>query len=89
MKTVKIQGKNYPYKFTISACKEFKEKFEKDVLDTNPKDVEETQWIVYLGLKYGAKVDGKEFTITPEFFEDFDYDELIEVMNSTVDKKKP
>ena len=89
MKTVKLNGKEYPYKFTIGAAKKFKEKFDVNVTQVDPNDLEQLQHIVFYGMQSGSKVEGKDFDLTIDALEDLDIEELADLVSQTSSEKKP
>ena len=85
MKTTTINEKEYFYKMTISACKKFKEKFKVNVAEADPADVEQLQYILFLGLEAGTKIEKGEFDLKADFFDNYDLKEL----NKVVDEITP
>ena len=57
MNEIKLNGTNYPFWFSIKAQKELAK------IDIDGKD---EICFLWLGLKYGAIKEGKEFTLTEE-----------------------
>ena len=93
MKTVKLNGKEYPYKFTISACKKFKEKFGADITQAGT-DPEALALVIFYGIEAGCKIEKKEFDLDIEYFYDLEMDEVlkisVEVLGGDSDpKEKP
>ena len=85
MEYIKFKNKEYPYKMTIAACKEFKQKCKKDILQCKFDEVEEIQWMLFLGIKYGCKAEDNI-----EYLELADLDSLdLKEMISLVEQVNP
>jgi hypothetical protein len=61
MNVVKLKGEEYPFLFAIKAQKEVQKT---EVIDKD--DI----YFIWLGFKYGAKKEGKEFPFTEDALED-------------------
>lgn len=92
MKKTTINGKEYFYKMTISACKKFKNQLGIDVVSIDEKDVEQLLWSLFLGLEAGTNIQYPDtFDLKIEDLEVFDIPELCKhllAVNPKVDDKK-
>jgi len=89
MKSTIINEKEYPYKLTISACKKFKEKFKINVSKADSSDVEQLQYLLYLGLEGGAAVNEIEFDLDIKVLDNYDITELCEKMLDVKEDEDP
>lgn len=62
MKYATINDKKYPYKLVIAACIEFEE--EQGITIAEVKTIKHMQHLLYVGLKWGAKIKGEELDIS-------------------------
>lgn len=70
VKTINIAGIEYPVKYGVNALNELCKKWNVSFNDFGSLmenfTLEQMLDVVYVGLKFGAKRAGKEFTLTPE-----------------------
>jgi hypothetical protein len=89
MKKTTINGKEYYYKMTISACKKFKEQFKVNITRADSTDVEQLTWTLFLGLEAGTKMENVEFDLKIEDFDNYDISELCEKLLDVNDVEDP
>ena len=89
MKFLKFNNKSYPYKLTLSACKELKSKIGKDILQVKFDDVEEIQWIIFLGIKAGCKLSDEKEYLEKSELDDLDLNELMEIVAQITPEADP
>lgn len=85
---MKINGKLYPYKFTMAAGRKFKKEFGVNHTQADFNDPDHLIAFIYLGLEAGAKIDGKELDIKRNYFDDLSYQEVLEFMESVLPEEE-
>jgi len=72
MNTIKVNNKEYPFKLTLSALMQFEDYFEKSFSKIDEEmRVKEMVYLLWAGLKAGAKIEKKEFDMSLEDLGDF------------------
>jgi hypothetical protein len=92
MKEVEINGKQYSYKFTMSAGRDFLSKHGVTSTKADYENPNHLISIIYLGLKYGSKTKGIDFDLKEDAFDEYSYKEMLDLMISLTpdeDKKDP
>lgn len=69
MRKLVIDKKKYPFYLGVRAWKEYAMEFQSNGSELKLEGLDDI-YIIYLALKYGAKKEGKEFTLTPEGVEE-------------------
>lgn len=78
---IKLNDKEYPYKLTIAACKELKQKIGKDYLQMKFDDTEEIKWMLFYGIKYGMKISGEQDYLEASELDELDLPELLQAIS--------
>ena len=90
MKIITIKDKEYKYKMTIKAAKDFKSHCGVNVTQLDPNDIEHLQCLIFYGLEGGAVSEGKIFDLKLEDFDNLSIEEFSKIarnINNEVDPK--
>lgn len=89
MKTIKIKDKEYPFKLTLRALKDYEDKHNKSISDASGMTVEQMVDLIYNGCKAGAKAEGKEFELILDFiFDECEMSDMEKAISKAFDDPK-